>query len=172
MKNKKFIFSIIGIFLLSLTMSFGFTCVETNSYTMQPMGWRVRTFHCSTTHPLTGEVIQSDFTIIDDPNTGTVYFTQERTYKMCVELPSDDQNSLILYPNPAKNQFNLKILSQDKNKSEFKFYNSNLQEISLQATYSNNENIIFDTTELTNGYYFLILNSNNNFSIYKLIIQK
>lgn len=81
-----------------------------------------------------------------------------------------NNNTINIYPNPAKNILNIK-LSFDLNNAEIKIYNR-LGQIIKIISHINNRNISIETFDLSNGAYFIILQNGNKQFSKKFIIIK
>ena len=85
-----------------------------------------------------------------------------------------NENNSILYPNPTKNSFQIK-LPTDSNDGTIMVYQINgqlIQKKKIDSTILDNENnISFDVSEYKNGIYFVQLQMDNFSKTYKLIIK-
>lgn len=70
-----------------------------------------------------------------------------------------NNNTINIYPNPAKNILNIK-LSFDLKNAEIKIYNQ-LGQIKKSVSNINNRNIRIETFDLSNGAYFMVLQNGN-----------
>lgn len=74
-------------------------------------------------------------------------------------------NNITIYPNPAKNFINISNL---KNKSNIKIFNSIGKLVNERPAIGSEINI--NTSELTNGIYYIVIESENNITIPKKLI--
>jgi hypothetical protein len=97
--------------------------------------------------------------------------TLEQTYFLTEvsEISENDNNTIILYPNPAINQNNLNVKNRFNESIEISFYNI-LGEIVLTKVLNSNQNQV-NILNLKNGIYLVTFKSENISRKQKLIIK-
>ena len=72
-----------------------------------------------------------------------------------------DESSITLFPNPAKETLNLRIGQFANLKGEIRIFNRLGYEVAFKKLDGINQQLTFDTVELENGMYFLIIEAEN-----------
>ncbi|MFN4145109.1 MAG: T9SS type A sorting domain-containing protein, partial [Runella sp.] len=80
------------------------------------------------------------------------------------------EKQLSIYPNPAQNHFVLKLATHSKN-NDIIIYN-NIGQIQKVISNINSSTITIETSDLSNGVYFIAIQSNSKKVNGKLIINK
>lgn len=160
---KKFIAALffLSVFLLlEFNEVYCYTCVETSSYTLPPMGWLVRRFTCAAVHPMTGATITWNKIVISDGNGGTVW--EDEDFNRKLTLPSKDidlSKTISIYPNPANSYININTQGYKGMRVNISMYDLQFRNISiLYDDYVNAENLHLLIPNLPTGYYYLTVN--------------
>ncbi|MFZ4105955.1 chondroitinase-B domain-containing protein [Flavobacterium sp.] len=127
-----------------------------STVTLKDVGCDEYTNGTTTNHPLTLSEVGPSYLMLSSPS-----------------FESNENNS-ILYPNPTKNSFQLK-LPTNYNKGSIMVYQINgqlIQKMEIVSSLLDSENnISFDVSKYNDGIYFVQLQTESNTKSYKLIIK-
>ncbi|MCL2167714.1 MAG: T9SS type A sorting domain-containing protein [Lentimicrobiaceae bacterium] len=112
--------------------------------------------------------------VIDGNQTNSLEITVTGATSVTVEFVYDgvgiisyEDNNLLLYPNPHRNEFTLSNIENAKNVTITNLMGQVLKEITLQ----DNSYITIKTDELTNGIYFVTLNFKNGVTVVRKFVK-
>ena len=118
-----------------------------------------------------GDIIPNNALIIFDSNPAIVTNTFSSKFTIPLSVVGFDANSLVLYPNPAKNTVQIGLVNTNEQIKKVVFYDvlgKTIKTVSSVAT----ESLTVDVSDLAKGVYLVEIGLDNNLKLTKkLVIQ-
>ncbi len=115
-------------------------------------------------HQLNGKLL---FAAVKEEGGNELYSSEFDMTLDNLDFGSETTNKIIVYPNPAKNSFNVKV-NDDKEISNLKLFDLLGKKIDIKQ----NNDSEFDTSNLSSGIYIITIVTNKSIYNSKLVIKK
>jgi hypothetical protein len=110
------------------------------------------------------------YAIVNDQNNCEFQTLEKNYFTTSIEENVSDNFNVYLYPNPTTDLVTINMNSLENFSSELRIYND-MGTLVKSSSIKLNENVI-NVADLSNGIYFIVIESNNIFKSLKFVIQR